>query len=93
VVVDSFPVDASVYGVRGLGGNAQDWCADVFDRDGPLVDAGRVVVPTPGEAPGGRSFRGGSCIGSLASPRSANRRREEARSRNVNLGFRLVASA
>ncbi|MCB9763416.1 MAG: SUMF1/EgtB/PvdO family nonheme iron enzyme [Alphaproteobacteria bacterium] len=27
-VVDSFPVDESPYGVRGLAGNSVDWCAD-----------------------------------------------------------------
>ena len=25
VAVDAFPIDVSVYGVRGLGGNVQDW--------------------------------------------------------------------
>ena len=24
--VDEFPLDESPYGVRGLGGNSQDWC-------------------------------------------------------------------
>ena len=26
VVVDSYPIDISPYGIRGLGGNSQDWC-------------------------------------------------------------------
>ena len=34
-VVDSFPVDESTFGVRGMGGNVQDWCADLHRRDGP----------------------------------------------------------
>ena len=25
--VDSFPIDTSVYGVRGMAGNSTDWCA------------------------------------------------------------------
>ena len=33
-VVDSYPADVSVYGVRGLAGNVRDWCADVVDPRG-----------------------------------------------------------
>ncbi len=33
-VVDSFPVDASVYGVRGCAGNVRDWTADTNGREG-----------------------------------------------------------
>jgi len=29
--VDSFSIDESPYGVRGLGGNARDWCSDQVD--------------------------------------------------------------
>ncbi|MBX2799917.1 MAG: protein kinase [Myxococcales bacterium] len=39
--VDSFPLDVSPYGVRGVGGNVRDWCAD---REGVIADD-RVVVP------------------------------------------------
>ncbi|MFN7976272.1 MAG: bifunctional serine/threonine-protein kinase/formylglycine-generating enzyme family protein [Acidobacteriota bacterium] len=31
--VGAFPVDDSPYGIRGLGGNVCDWCADVFRED------------------------------------------------------------
>ncbi len=31
-VVDSFPTDVSAYGVRGLAGNARDWCSDPSER-------------------------------------------------------------
>jgi len=31
--VDSFPVDESVFGVRGMAGNTQDWCADLQPPD------------------------------------------------------------
>lgn len=30
--VDSFPIDVSVYGVRGLAGNATDWCEDLLSN-------------------------------------------------------------
>ena len=41
-VVDSFPRDVSVYGVRGLGGNAYDWCGDAFRTDATGLDGSRV---------------------------------------------------
>lgn len=32
-VVDGFPVDESPFGVRGLAGNARDWCSDALSED------------------------------------------------------------
>ncbi len=32
--VDAYPVDCSVYGVRGMSGNLRDWCADPFELIG-----------------------------------------------------------
>ena len=49
-VVDSFPVDESVYGIRGLAGNIQDWCSDLMLPEGPVVEDQRVVVVPPVEA-------------------------------------------
>ena len=43
-VVDTYPLDVSPYGVRGLGGNVLDWCVDVWTKDGALP-ADRVVRP------------------------------------------------
>jgi len=45
--VDSFPVDISPYGIRGMGANARDWCADAYyGRDtSPRVNERRVVSP------------------------------------------------
>jgi len=43
-VVDSFPVDVSVYGVRGMGGNIRDWCSDAYTPEGPPLVGGRVVA-------------------------------------------------
>ncbi len=44
-VVDTFPVDESPYGVRGLGGNVRIWCGDPYLREGPPTPGGRVLVP------------------------------------------------
>jgi eukaryotic-like serine/threonine-protein kinase len=35
-LVDSYPVDVSVYGVRGMAGNVRDWCAGEFQATGPV---------------------------------------------------------
>ncbi len=70
VVVDEFPEDESVYGVRGLGGNASDLVAEGFSRGG--------MEPVDGVAPAGPTgwdpsashvvLRGGNWCGS---PRGA----------------------
>ena len=36
-VVDSFPIDESVYGVRGMGGNMMDWTSSVFSDEWSAV--------------------------------------------------------
>jgi len=38
--VDAFPVDESVYGVRGLAGNSSDWCGDPSSPAGTAVRGG-----------------------------------------------------
>jgi len=48
-VVDSFPVDESPYGVRGLGGNARDWCADRAG-DGRYINRGGFWLGNAREA-------------------------------------------
>jgi len=46
-VVDSFPTDVSVYGVRGMGGNVRDWCTDRWEKSGPRLDSPVVPEPRP----------------------------------------------
>ncbi|MCA9541669.1 MAG: SUMF1/EgtB/PvdO family nonheme iron enzyme, partial [Myxococcales bacterium] len=43
VAVGAFPLDVSPYGVRGQAGNVRDLCLDAYRRDGPRLDAGRLV--------------------------------------------------
>ena len=38
--VDSFPMDESPYGVRGMGGNATDWCLNDLDDGRKLLRGG-----------------------------------------------------
>ena len=73
--VDSFPVDRSVYGVRGTAGNTRDWCLDKFREEGPPLDGGRLLQPSATDLAdtGFKSTRGGSYGNSAARARSADR--------------------
>lgn len=93
-VVDSFPVDESVYGVRGTAGNTRDWCLDKFRDEGPVIENGRLMMPTQEElAHGGfKSTRGGSYGNSAYRARSADRDWWFPERSYVGRGFRLVWS-
>jgi len=41
-VVDSYPIDESPYGVRGLAGNIRDWCGERFQLAGAPCPGGRA---------------------------------------------------
>ncbi len=92
--VDSFPEDESPYGVRGMAGNVEDWCADVYERGGPAVPGRRVATPS-GSADGmsQRSWRGGAWYGYARNARCASHSGTEPNHRIGALGFRLVRSA
>jgi serine/threonine-protein kinase len=92
--VDSYPVDESVYGVRGLGGNVEDWCADAFRREGPLVEDQRVVAPDraalAADATSPRVRRGGGYwYGGDRDARAASQARIVPGNRYEFLGFRV----
>ncbi len=89
--VDSFPVDESVFGIRGLAGNVNDWCLDLYDpllrpEDGSIA---RVLRPEDGdEQP--RVHRGGRWSGTAKAARSATRMSSDAKVRTSALGARLA---
>lgn len=91
-VVDSWPIDVSPYGVRGLGGNVQDWCADLFQPTPVVGD--RVAEPPPADpatpVTAAQSVRGGFWLSIPNMCRSAQRFRYERYSRTETLGFRLA---
>ena len=94
--VDSFPVDTSPYGVRGMAGNACDWCADVFAPEGPALDGSRVLASVPSTEPGGvvsRALRGGGWYNDAPSGRSAARSNDVPGVRNSRQGFRIARPA
>jgi serine/threonine-protein kinase len=47
-VVDSYPVDVSPYGVRGVAGNVRDWTSSVYSAGWSGLDGDRVL-PGPDE--------------------------------------------
>ncbi|HCH63554.1 MAG TPA: protein kinase, partial [Deltaproteobacteria bacterium] len=92
-LVDTHPVDESPYGVRGLGGNVRDWCADVFLRNGPPMPRQRATVAAAHNRETTRVVRGG-CWADNGEEGAMTTRRESipADARAPWLGFRLVRS-
>lgn len=90
VDVDQYPVDCSPYGLRGLGGNVNDWCMDLFERP---FQAEKPWVVSPDAAVDNRAMRvirGGSwdIIGRTC--RSAGRGRREPFNVGPHIGFRGI---
>ena len=79
-VVDSYPIDRSPYGVRGLAGNVRDWCEERYHPSGPGHD----------DAHHGRVVRGGCWSFAARQARSANRDWYEPHYRHSYLGFRVA---
>ncbi len=95
-VVDAFPIDESVYGVRGMGGNVRDWCQDDFTT-APSPDSSQTTAATDGpraasEQPAApyRVSRGGNWNGNVLHVRSTNRFRGLHSFRSYVVGFRLA---
>lgn len=72
---DSFPIDTSVYGVRGLGGNARCWCRDAFDEGAMATEAPSPLSPPSDHAAPNekRVVRGSGFTSHGAAARSAGR--------------------
>ena len=92
-LIDQFPVDVSVYDVRGMGGNAHDWCLDDFAKDGPPVIDQRVRPSPPDSGAIYRPQKGGAWNNFARSARCADRTRGEPWQALSDQGFRLVRSA
>lgn len=87
--VQAWPLDVSVYGVRGMAGNARDWCLDPYRADAPLVENERAVVLQERWA-NARAVRGGSWERDERAARLAGRDWEVPEHRAADLGFRLI---
>jgi serine/threonine-protein kinase len=86
-VVDSFPVDESPYGVRGMAGNVLDWTADPFQEEPPLEERVRPVPQVESRfwvgKGGAWQHRGPACIAAARYQIAPYQRRSD-------LGLRLV---
>jgi serine/threonine-protein kinase len=89
--VHAFPCDESPYGVRGLAGNARDWCENVWRREGPAI-AGARLAPEPAHDTGFRVVRGGAWSSQLEWSRSAGRFANRPEHQRGSIGFRLARS-
>jgi eukaryotic-like serine/threonine-protein kinase len=91
--VGTSPIDVSPYGVRGMGGNTQDWCLDGWRVDGSVEPGQRVDVEAlqQQEAPS-RVYRGGHWRSSHRMARAAARHHRDPEARFRTLGVRLARS-
>ena len=97
-VVESYPLDESVYGVRGMAGNMMDWCVDEYTKEGPPTLGARLVTPLQHEQKrttegAFRVNRGGSWSNYPRNARLANRYGFSPGFRFSNLGFRITRAA
>lgn len=91
-VVDSFPIDESVYGIRGLGGNMRDWIDTVWSPNwsGLVLENGRtlpnVIVADDSSS---RVLRGGGWSSYPGNDRVSYRDYVTPTYRRYDIGFRL----
>ena len=102
--VGAFPIDESVYGIRGMAGNVLDWCDDLLVEGGPPLSsarhasaevAGGGVPPREDDlsAQGAlRVYRGGNWYSATRFLRSAYRFGYDTFNRTYYLGLRLARS-
>lgn len=89
--VDAFPVDESPYGVRGMAGNSQDWCGDLWSSEGTAVGEGRIELrESAGEIEGFRVLRGGAWFSGSGECRCAYRSGSPPTGVKSSIGFRPV---
>ena len=89
--VDTHPLDESIYGVRGMAGNVQDWSLSLWrPRSLAGLDRGPGAAPRPGDPEAPRALRGGAWRGSPAFARCAERSWARPAARTSGLGFRLA---
>jgi serine/threonine-protein kinase len=91
--IDAYPIDESPYGVRGLAGNVQDWCLDVWALDGPTIRDGVLAIERPAnEDPRARAIRGGTWGARIELARSAGRFAFSPSAGFASVGLRLARS-
>ena len=92
-VVDTYPIDVSPYGVRGMSGNMCDWTSSVHSKTGPKINEyGIIIDDEAGDENAYYSYRGGSWAALSLHARLANREAAFGPSLGGNLSFRLAYS-
>ena len=94
-LVDSYPTDESVYGVRGMAGNVADWCGDRLVPEGPRTRDSRVQLPEEFDGShdtGLRAIRGGFWLGRPGNALLGLRNGYTSNLRYDWLGLRLLRS-
>ena len=96
-VVDSFPVDRSPFGVRGLSGSMRDWLENRYEaslpQEGVLNPFASAHAPCDDGLASFRVLRGGSWGNAASGARVADRGRDTPSYRRDNIGFRLSRTA
>jgi len=89
-VIDSYPIDISVYGIRGLGGNMRDWGQDHYHPE--ALPSGRVDAAHHHGSGPRRISRGGAWSSSVFNCRLSARGGHTPVSRYAFIGLRLCRS-
>lgn len=93
VPVTQYPVDSSPYGVRGMAGNARDWCINRWRPDGGATPGGKVEIQAADPANGEqRAVKGGAWTSAPAFCRLAGRFAAPPSHCFGGMGFRLARS-
>jgi serine/threonine-protein kinase len=92
-VVESYPVDTSPYGVRGMAGNMMDWCADVYRSEGLPTDGQRVLPAEDHSGAASQVGRGGSWGSTASFLRTSFHFMVSPSFRSLFQGFRLSRAA
>ncbi|MBK8259037.1 MAG: SUMF1/EgtB/PvdO family nonheme iron enzyme [Polyangiaceae bacterium] len=90
-LIHSYPVDESVYGVRGLCGNTRDFCMNLWKRRGPELVGDRLFIEFQNPEPHEHiSVRGGAWSSVVDHCRAAARFGLRPDHRRSTTGLRLV---
>ena len=90
--MDAYPVDTSVYGVRGMAGNVSDWMLDTSPSHYARADGRRVATTAPPAQALRRRLKGGSWAHTRFISRLDRPGAGIATLRNELQGIRLVRS-
>ncbi len=90
--VESFPLDESPYGARGLAGNVRDWCLNIWRKDPDWLRSGRITLDEETDSSALREVRGGAWSAVPDFGRPAGRFASAPGDRLGSVGLRLARS-